>query len=376
MPDAPHEWAVDVRGLTKFFGDVVAVRDLSFSVVPGRVTGFLGPNGAGKTTTLRIMLGLVRATRGTATIGGRRYVDLPSPQTTVGAVLEASSFHPGRTARDSLRVAARPSGIADERIEELLALVDLTPAAGRRVGEFSLGMRQRLGLAQALLGDPGVLILDEPANGLDPEGIAWLRGFLRSLAAQGRTVLISSHVLSEVQQTVDDVVIITRGQLVRSGRLEELSGAGSVRAVTPDAAGLVVALTAAGIEARAPLPEEVLARGTTPAAVGHTAFTAGIELHGLGPAASDLETIFLRLVEDRETAATPTSAPPPTAPPSEPVPAVQGAPAASPSATPDSPAASPSATPDSPAASPSATPYSPSASPSAPAGPRSTEGGA
>jgi ABC-2 type transport system ATP-binding protein len=303
VPDAPHERAVEVRGLTKFFGDVVAVRDLSFTVMPGRVTGFLGPNGAGKTTTLRILLGLVRATRGTATIGGHRYVDLPSPQTTVGALLEASSFYAGRTAYDSLRVAAHPAGIGDERIEELLALVDLTPAAHRRVGEFSLGMRQRLGLAQALLGDPGVLILDEPANGLDPEGIAWLRGFLRSLAAEGRTVLISSHVLSEVQQTVDDVVIIARGQLVRSGPLEELSGAGSVRAVTPDAAGLVAALMAGGIEARAPRPDEVVARRTTPAAVGHAAFTAGVELHELRPAESDLETIFLRLVEGAEMAA-------------------------------------------------------------------------
>ncbi|MGZ4625158.1 MAG: ATP-binding cassette domain-containing protein [Kineosporiaceae bacterium] len=340
MPDAPYGRAVEVQGLTKFFGDVVAVRDLSFTVQPGRVTGFLGPNGAGKTTTLRILLGLVRANRATATIGGRRYVDLPSPQTSVGALLEASSFHPGRTARDSLRVAARPARISDERVDQLLALVDLTPAAHRRVGEFSLGMRQRLGLAQALLGDPGVLILDEPANGLDPEGIAWLRGFLRSLAGEGRTLLISSHVLSEVQQTVDDVVIIAGGRLVRSGPLEELSGAGSVRAVTPDAAGLVVALTAAGIEARAPRPDEVLARGTTPAAVGHAAFTGGIELHGLAPAASDLETIFLQLVEGLQTdgapmpppaLARPSSAPAPlsSAPPQEPASASQGGPSPS-----------------------------------------------
>ena len=331
VPDAtPHERAVEVRGLTKFFGDVVAVRDLSFTVLPGRVTGFLGPNGAGKTTTLRILLGLVRPTRGTATIGGRRYVDLPSPQTTVGALLEASSFHAGRTARESLRVAAHPAGIGDERVDQLLALVDLTPAAHRRVGEFSLGMRQRLGLAQALLGDPGVLILDEPANGLDPEGIAWLRGFLRSLAAEGRTVLISSHVLSEVQQTVDDVVIIARGQLVRTGALEELSGAGSVRAMTPDAAGLVAALVPHGIQARAPRPGEVLARGTTPAAVGHAAFTAGIELHGLGPAESDLETIFLRLVEGAETAARSgaASVPPPPSPLPPPPPAGVPAPPA------------------------------------------------
>ena len=230
--DTSPDRVVEVRGLTKRFGQVAAVSDLSFTVLPGRVTGFLGPNGAGKTTTLRTLLGLVAPTAGTATIGGRRYADLPRPQATVGALLEASSFHAGRTARDSLRVAAMPAGVGERRIDELLALVDLTGAADRRVGEFSLGMRQRLGLAQALLADPGVLVLDEPANGLDPEGIAWLRRFLRSLAAEGRTVLISSHVLSEVQQTVDDVVIIARGRLVRAGSLDELAGAGAVRART------------------------------------------------------------------------------------------------------------------------------------------------
>ena len=181
----PSERVVEVRGLTKRFGTVTAVDDLSFTVQPGRVTGFLGPNGAGKTTTLRSLLGLVNPTAGSATVGGRRYVDLPDPQRDVGALLEASSFHSGRTARNSLRVAAGPAGIPDRRVDELLALVDLTDAADRRVGEFSLGMRQRLGLAQALLGDPGVLVLDEPANGLDPEGIAWLRTFLRSFAARG-----------------------------------------------------------------------------------------------------------------------------------------------------------------------------------------------
>ena len=325
VPDAAHERVVEVRGLTKRFGTVTAVDDLSFTVRPGRVTGFLGPNGAGKTTTLRILLGLVTATAGSATVGGRRYVDLRNPQREVGALLEASSFHSGRTARNSLRVAAGPAGIPDERVEELLALVDLTAAADRRVGSFSLGMRQRLGLAQALLGDPGVLVLDEPANGLDPEGIAWLRSFLRSLAAEGRTVLISSHVLSEVQQTVDDVVIIARGRLVRSGPLAELSGSAAVRAVTPDPAGLVAALVAAGVQARAPRPGEVLATGTTPADVGHAAFRAGVELHGLAPAASDLESIFLELVEGPPATqlpppavgAAPSAPPPPPAPASE-----------------------------------------------------------
>jgi ABC-2 type transport system ATP-binding protein len=300
-----------VRGLTKRFGAVTAVQDLSFTVRPGRVTGFLGPNGAGKTTTLRCLLGLVAPTGGMATIGGRRYVDLPDPLREVGALLEASSFHAGRTARDSLRVAALPAGVDERRVDAVLDLVGLTPAARRRVGEFSLGMRQRLGLAQALLADPVVLVLDEPANGLDPEGIAWLRGFLRSLAAEGRTVLVSSHVLSEVQQTVDDVVIVARGRLVRAGTLEELAGADAVRATTPTPAALVAALGNAGIEARAPRPDEVLARGSTPAAVGHVAFTAGVELHGLAPAQSDLETIFLRLVDGAEG---PAAAPPPAVP--------------------------------------------------------------
>jgi ABC-2 type transport system ATP-binding protein len=319
VPDAPHERVVEVRGLTKRFGTVTAVDDLSFTVQPGRVTGFLGPNGAGKTTSLRSLLGLVTPTSGTATIGGRRYVDLPDPQRTVGALLEASSFHSGRTARNSLRVAAGPAGIGEARIDELLALVDLIGAADRRVGEFSLGMRQRLGLAQALLGDPGVLVLDEPANGLDPEGIAWLRTFLRSLAAQGRTVLISSHVLSEVQQTVDDVVIIARGRLVRAGSLAELSGGGAVRAVTPDPARLVTALHEAGVASRAPAPDQVLATGTTPADVGHVAFTAGVELHGLAAAASDLESIFLELVEGPPASQLPPPpAPTPSAPPASP----------------------------------------------------------
>jgi ABC-2 type transport system ATP-binding protein len=325
VPDAPHERVVEVRGLTKRFGTVTAVDDLSFTVRPGRVTGFLGPNGAGKTTTLRTLLGLVTPTAGRATVGGRRYVDLADPQRSVGALLEASSFHSGRTARNSLRVAAGPAGIPDTRIDELLALVDLTPAADRRVGEFSLGMRQRLGLAQALLGDPGVLVLDEPANGLDPEGIVWLRGLLRALAAEGRTVLVSSHVLSEVQQTVDDVVIIARGRLVRSGSLAELSGGGAVRALTPTPAALVAALTAAGVEARAPRPDEVLATGTTPAAVGHAAFMSGVELHGLAATASDLESIFLQLVEGPPAAQLPPP-PVPTAPAAPPAPAPEVAP--------------------------------------------------
>jgi ABC-2 type transport system ATP-binding protein len=294
--------SVTVEHLTKRFGSVVAVEDLSFTVGPGRVTGFLGPNGAGKTTTLRMLLGLVRPTSGTALVGGVPYADLPEPTSTVGASLEATGFHAGRTARDHLRVLAAAGGIADARVDEVLGLVGLADAADRRVGGFSLGMRQRLALAAALLGDPPVLLLDEPANGLDPEGIAWLRGFLRYLAGQGRTVLVSSHVLSEVQQTVDDVVIIARGRLVRQASLEELEGAPTVVVRAPQPQRLVEVLAQAGLTVEPPGPDGVLRvsgptpAGATPAEVGHAAFAAGVELHELRAAESDLESIFLGLV--------------------------------------------------------------------------------
>ena len=213
---------VEVRDLTKTFGRVTAVRGMSFTAPAGKVTGFLGPNGSGKTTTLRIVLGLVREDAGTALIGGVPYSRLARPRRTVGAMLEATGFHPGRRARDHLRVIADASGVPSRRVDEVLAQVDLTSAARRRVREFSLGMRQRLGLATALLGDPGVLLLDEPANGLDPAGIAWLRGLLRSQADEGRTVIVASHVLSEVAQTVDHVVIVSDGQVRFAGPLDEI----------------------------------------------------------------------------------------------------------------------------------------------------------
>jgi ABC-2 type transport system ATP-binding protein len=213
---------LSVLGLTKHFGAVRAVQDLTFDVPAGRVTGFLGPNGAGKTTTLRTALGLERPTAGKALIDGRAYAGLPHPRRVVGAVLEATGYHPGRRGRDHLRVLAQQAGVPSRRVDEVLELVELTPAADRRVGGYSLGMRQRLGLASALLGDPEVLVLDEPANGLDPAGIAWLRDLVRGLAADGRTVLISSHVLSEVAQTVDRVVIINEGRLRFSGPLADL----------------------------------------------------------------------------------------------------------------------------------------------------------
>ena len=202
---------IEIRGLTKSFGPVRAVTDLSFSVQPGQVTGFLGPNGAGKTTTLRMLLGLVRPSAGSATFGGTLYRDLAHPLATVGTALEASSFHPGRTAKNHLGVYAVAARIAPARVDTVLQQVGLAEFADRRVGGYSLGMRQRLGLAFALLGDPGVLVLDEPVNGLDPEGIKWIRSFLRQLASEGRTVLVSSHLLSEVQQSVDSLVIISHG---------------------------------------------------------------------------------------------------------------------------------------------------------------------
>ncbi len=213
---------VEVRDLTKTFGPVTAVRAVSFTAPAGSVTGFLGPNGSGKTTTLRVLLGLVRPSAGEALIGGVRYGHLAHPRRTVGALLEATGFHPGRRARDHLRVLAAAEGIPDRRVDEVLDRVELAPSAGRRVREFSLGMRQRLGLAAALLGDPGVLLLDEPANGLDPAGIAWLRGLLRGLAGEGRTVLVASHLLSEIAHTADHVVIVSAGRLRFTGPMHEI----------------------------------------------------------------------------------------------------------------------------------------------------------
>ena len=213
---------IELDHLTKRYSAVTAVDDLSFTLEPGSITGFVGVNGAGKSTTLRMLLGLTRPTSGTATINGRRYADLPNPAHTVGALTDPDVFHPGRTGRNALRVLARPSGIHDRRVDELLDLVDLADAARRRVGGYSTGMRQRLGLAAALLGDPPTLVLDEPANGLDPMGIAWLRGLLRDLADQGRTLLVSSHQLAELAQTVDDVILIHRGRLVARGSTADL----------------------------------------------------------------------------------------------------------------------------------------------------------
>jgi ABC-2 type transport system ATP-binding protein len=290
---------LEVQSLTKRFGrSVTAVADLSFTVRPGRVTGFLGPNGSGKTTTLRCLLGLVRPTAGSALVDGAGYLSLPDPVRTVGAALEASSFHPGRSGRNHLRVVCAAAGLPDARADEVLEAVGLAEAGRRRVVEYSLGMRQRLALATALLGDPGALVLDEPANGLDPEGIAWLRGYLRERAARGGTVLVSSHVLSEVQQTVDDVVIIRSGTLVHSGA----RGGGGSRGArlilrTPDVDRLAAALTEAGPEVVVARREDgaLLVTGMGPEEAGHRAFAAGCELHELSTEPDALERVFLEL---------------------------------------------------------------------------------
>src|SRR5215475_12239759 len=234
-----------VDGLTKQYKNLRAVDGLSFTVEPGRVTGFLGPNGAGKTTTLRMLLNLVTPTAGQATIGGRRYADLADPTRTVGAVLEASSAHKGRNGRNHLRIVAAAAGLPDSRVDDVLALTGLTPAAKRKFKGYSLGMRQRLGICAAMLGDPDVLILDEPANGLDPEGIRWMRDLLKSMADQGRTVLVSSHLLSEMEILADDVVIIAAGKLVRQGTVAAIvdsMGNAQVLVRTPKSTELLSAL--------------------------------------------------------------------------------------------------------------------------------------
>lgn len=293
----PEGQILEFSGLTKRFGAVTAVESFSARVEPGMVTGFLGPNGAGKTTTLRILLGLVSATEGTATIGGVPYASLRHPLRSVGAALEASSFHPARTAHNHLKIYAQAAGLPLSRVDESLAVVGLESVADRKVGGFSLGMRQRLGLAYALLGDPGVLVLDEPVNGLDPEGIKWMRGLLRTLAAQGRTVLLSSHLLSEVQQSVDNLVIISRGRLVYQGGLEELSATEQslVVADSPDRAGLAAAFAAAELDFDV-LRSGLVVRGQEPADLGQIALGAGVPLSSLARKGGGIEEIFLDLV--------------------------------------------------------------------------------
>jgi ABC-2 type transport system ATP-binding protein len=289
--------AIVARGLTKRFGAVTAVQDLSFEVRPGKVTGFLGPNGAGKSTTMRMMLGLVRPTSGSAFVLGMPYASLDRPSTSVGAVLEVQSFHPLRTGRNHLRVLAAASGIDDARIDVVLDQVGLTDAADRKAGGYSLGMRQRLGLAGALLGDPAILILDEPANGLDPQGIRWLREFLRWFAASGNAVLVSSHLLSEMAQMADDLIVIDHGRLVRQGSVADLTaGHASLRVASPDHAALGRALLAAGLDAHGD-GETFVVTGAAAERVGAIAQAAGIALSELAMQETTLEDAFLEMTE-------------------------------------------------------------------------------
>jgi ABC-2 type transport system ATP-binding protein len=286
---------IEVENLSKRFGKTQAVAGLSFRAEPGTITGFLGPNGAGKSTTLRSVLGLVHPDAGRATVLGVPYRDLDRPIHRVGAVLEASEVHPGRSGRNHLRVLAAAAELPRSRVEEVLSLVELSASASRRVKGYSMGMRQRLGLAAALLGDPEVLVLDEPANGLDPAGIRWLRDFLRSLAKEGRTILVSSHVLAEVAQTVDRVVIIHRGRLVQQASIAEvLAGAqGATRVRSPDGGRLREVLAAEGVSINE--ADGTLLVDTPPERVGEVAAANGIVLHELTVERATLEEVFLEL---------------------------------------------------------------------------------
>jgi ABC-2 type transport system ATP-binding protein len=286
---------ITVENLTKRYGSTTAVQDVSFTVEPGSITGFLGPNGAGKSTTLRMLTGLTPPTSGTATITGKRYADLPNPGRVVGVMLDAAAQHPGRTGRETLLLNASLLGVPKTRTDEMLEAVGLSHAAKRRVGQYSLGMRQRLGIASALLGDPAVLILDEPANGMDPEGIRWMRGLLHDFAARGGTVILSSHLLGEVQATVDRLVVIGGGRIVANGSLDELlAGSGTlVRGLDP--AGLRAALTAAGLQVE-PAQDGALRVDATAEQVGRAAAAAGQILLELRQSdGAGLEDLFFQL---------------------------------------------------------------------------------
>ncbi|WP_433556626.1 ABC transporter ATP-binding protein [Pseudonocardia xinjiangensis] len=289
---------VTVQGLSKRFGSVVAVDGVTFSVEPGVVTGFLGPNGSGKTTTLRMIVGLITPTTGDARVNGVPFAELSDPARVVGAVLEAQGFHPARTARRHLLACAAAIGVPDAAVDHVLGTVGLTADADRGVGGYSLGMRQRLALAVALLGDPQVLILDEPGNGLDPEGIAWLRAFLRAFAAQGRSVLVSSHLLGEVEQTVDHLVVISKGRCMFQGPLAQLRGSRRARVLVRCAAParLADALARTGVLEIDTLPDGRLGvAGTDPVHVGDVALAAGVAIYGLAEEKIDLEQLFFQL---------------------------------------------------------------------------------
>jgi ABC-2 type transport system ATP-binding protein len=289
--------AIEVSGLTKRFGEVLAVDDLSFTVDEGRIVGFLGPNGAGKTTTLRMLLGLVNPTAGSSTVFGTHYRQLDDPVHTVGAVLDGGMLHPGRSGRNHLLALAKEAGIAAPRVDELLELVALSDAANRRAGGYSLGMRQRLGLASALIGDPKVLVLDEPANGLDPQGIRWLRDFLRSLAREGRAVLVSSHVLAEVSQTADDIVVIAKGRAVAQGSLAELMArsGGGIKVAGPDTAKLREILVTGGADVVG--EGDLIVRNRTGEDIGRLIAEHQIVVSELTPVGTSLEEVFFELTD-------------------------------------------------------------------------------
>jgi ABC-2 type transport system ATP-binding protein len=290
---------IELDRLTKVYGDRVAVDDLTVTVEPGRVTGFLGPNGSGKTTTLRCVLGLTRPTSGTATVLGRPFRDLPHPMRRVGALVDPRARHPGRTAAAHLRVLAQSNGLPAGRVDDVIDLVGLASVADEKVGGFSLGMGQRLGIAAALLGDPDVLLLDEPVNGLDPEGIRWVRELLRDLADEGRTVLVSSHLMSEMEDTADHLVVLGRGRLLADVPVADLlAGYEAVRIVSPAAAVLAAVLQRAGADVEPDGPDGLRVHGLHVADVGDLAFEAGVRLHELSRVTVSLEEAYLALTRD------------------------------------------------------------------------------
>ena len=300
---------IEVQQLTKRYGDTAAVNDLSFTVQPGRVTGFLGPNGAGKSTTMRMILGLDSPTSGEVLVNGRPYRGITSPMREIGALLDPKAFHPKRTAYDHLRWIARAGGLPRTRVDEVLDIVGLADVANRKAGEFSLGMAQRLGIATALLGDPPILLLDEPVNGLDPEGIRWIRSLLQRLAREGRTVFLSSHLMSEMEETAEHIVVIGRGQLIADANIEDFtrnSTSSHVRVVSPRSSDLVPLLRQAGA-AVVEAPEALTVTGVESGWIGRIAAEHGIELHELTPRRASLEAAFMELtgdsVEYRATAA-------------------------------------------------------------------------
>ena len=292
---------IDVHGLTKRYGSETVVDDLSFTVEAGQVTGFLGPNGAGKTTTMRMIVGLAAPDRGSVAVAGRRYADLPVPLTEVGTLLDAGAVHGGRTAYDHLLALAASNGLPRRRVGEVLARTGMESVAGKRAGGFSLGMRQRLGIAAALLGDPRVLIFDEPVNGLDPEGIRWVRGLMRSLAGEDRAVLVSSHLMSEMAQTADHLIVVGRGRLIADTSVSELmraAGGGTVLVRASDPDTLALRLSAAGATVREGLESSLVVSGMTAEEVGKLAAYHGLVLSELTPQRASLEDAFMELTED------------------------------------------------------------------------------